>query len=275
MSSTLPRPLDWWRCPWCWIPSLLLLRLNQTPVTAPVPPDWWSHDLPQCVKLTWCLHPPDIPVKDDASLFFLVWIKREKIKKIARWFWEWGAGRLQTPDQEGVVPKALASLCCITKRQITLLWLLAATFLAEMGWRWTFLDHAHTQGSHPPRRFRLGRSPSFIHMHNATRWCFPDSFFPPAGPESHLRLKRFQLLSFPSISFTYLVSPKPLCPPCPSPSSFTNFHSNSWPKQSSAKQKVERQSHESFRWRRQNTTSRAIFQRWYHHLSTTSPHPTE
>lgn len=36
--------------------------------------------------------------------------------------------------------------------------------------------------------------PSFIHMHNAAHWCFPDSFFPPAGPESHLRLKRFQLL---------------------------------------------------------------------------------
>lgn len=75
-----------------------------------------------------------------------------------------------------------------------------------------FSDHVRTLGSHPHRRrlrLCLGCSPCFIHMHNAARWCFPDSFFPPAGPESHLRLKRFQLLSFPPTCFTYFSPPPP------------------------------------------------------------------
>lgn len=100
-----------------------------------------------------------------------------------------------------------------------------------------FSDHVRTLGSHPHRRrlrLCLGCSPCFIHMHNAARWCFPDSFFPPAGPESHLRLKRFQLLSFPPTCFT--------CFP-PPPTS----QSNRLPKQRSAKQEVERWRPKSFR----------------------------
>lgn len=113
---------------------------------------------------------------------------------------------------------------------------LQALFFCRNKSRMEFSDHVLTLGSHPHRRrlrLCLGCSPCFTHIHNAARWCFPDSFFPPAGPESHLRLKRFQLLSFPPTCFTYFQPPAP--------------QSNRVLKQHSAKQEVERWRPKSFR----------------------------